>query len=204
MRPIGGGSAGFLPVNGGIFGLEGNDGADVGRSSVSVCILGEEADDGRNLPLKAATESAGAFGGGGGGGGLLPGIRGGAFTGDFPPLPYIGCDVILICSESEEDVSKSPSCFIPPVFLNFGMPPANRPPNWGEVGLELPTSLCARVRIASGLVTFRLAGDIPGIGGAPSGDGAVLTFASIIGADRSFVTVFFNFAPFVISPRSAP
>ena len=46
---------------------------------------------------------------------------------------------------------------------------------------------------------------MPGMGGAPTvGPLPELTFASTKGADRSFVTVDFNFRPLEMSPRSAP
>lgn len=46
----------------------------------------------------------------------------------------------------------------------------------------------------------------PGTGGAPPTGGPLDAFDdfSMIGADRSFVTAFFSFVPFVISPSSAP
>lgn len=46
----------------------------------------------------------------------------------------------------------------------------------------------------------------PGMAGAPgtTGPDEALAPLSIIGADRSLVTAFFNFAPFVISPSKAP
>ena len=47
---------------------------------------------------------------------------------------------------------------------------------------------------------------IPGIAGAPGIGGPVEDFDdfSTRGADRSLVTAFFNFAPFVMSVRRAP
>ena len=93
----------------------------------------------------------------------------------------------------------------------MGIPPANKPPSWGasgKAGPAFPLSLLLRARLPP-----------PGTAGAPLGGfsipgtaGALATGGpedppplplSIMGAERSFVTVFFNLAPLEMSPRRA-
>ena len=121
-------------------------------------------------------------------------------------------------SERYGDAWPAP-VLIPPLFLSFGMPPANNPANWGAVDIPSesaptafpPVSLVLRARFVDdeldGGGARPLGGfGIPGIGGAlPSGIPPELpVFFSTRGADRSFVTAFFSFAPLVISVSRAP
>lgn len=109
--------------------------------------------------------------------------------------------------------------FTPPAFRNFGIPPANSPPNCGaplivaelSLALSLPVSLLLLALFpgTGGASPPGGAGGLPmpGIGGAPPIGGALGlsdTFPTT-GADRSLTTVtFFSFVPFAISPSSAP
>lgn len=106
----------------------------------------------------------------------------------------------------------------PPDFLSLGMPPANRPPNWGAaLGMAPPPAPSPPVSL---LLLALLAGTggarpeggagalaMPGTGGAPpmgGPAGASETFPTM-GAERSFTTAtFFSLAPLVMSPSSAP
>ena len=88
------------------------------------------------------------------------------------------------------------------------MPPAKRPPSWGAPLIPLSaTSLPALALPASGRGGANgdeVFGPSPGTGGAPNGEGPVLFFPSMIGAERSTVTVLRSRAPFSMSPSSAP
>ena len=110
------------------------------------------------------------------------------------------------------DKSRSAPVFIPPRLFNFGIPPAKSPPNWGAADAPFeapPPPLLSLLLLALfGMDGSELPGGLRPPGGAD-------TLASIgpdedppafptTGADLSFVTAFFNFVPFVISPRSAP
>ncbi|KUI60405.1 hypothetical protein VP1G_11173 [Cytospora mali] len=104
--------------------------------------------------------------------------------------------------ESHEETQRLGNSSIPPVstpapvFLNFGIPAANKPPNWGAAS----TGAAGTSRLACSLLLLALfpgaggarpAGglDMPGTGGAPpkgDGPGPPDTFPTI-GADRSFL-----------------
>ena len=120
----------------------------------------------------------------------------------------LGLDV----SESECDAS-APVATPPLVFLNLGMPPANKPPNCGAPPIAeesppvaAPVSLLLLARVPPpGTGGARLLGAlIPGTGGAPPTGATEVGFESSMAAERSFVTAFFKFAPFEISDSSAP
>jgi hypothetical protein len=114
------------------------------------------------------------------------------------------------------ELEGSPPVSIPPPrFFNLGIPPAKSPANCGGcsnpvtalLSLE-PWSLLLRALFPAGTGGASPPGGftIPGTGGAPpkgAADAPPDVFP-IIGADRSFVTAFLSFVPFVISERSAP
>jgi hypothetical protein len=100
----------------------------------------------------------------------------------------------------------------PPRFLSLGIPPANMPASCGASGNPLlseltPLSLLRRARFdlfEIGAADAPLGGlSRPGTAGALATGGLGPLPLSIIGAERSFVTAFFNLVPFVMSPRSA-
>jgi hypothetical protein len=104
----------------------------------------------------------------------------------------------------------------PPVFLNLGIPPANIPPSCGaEVVADTPLSppsllLLARFPPGGGGGASPPGADglfaIPGTGGAPiAGAAGADIFASIMGADLSFITpTFFSLAPPSMLLNKAP
>lgn len=114
-------------------------------------------------------------------------------------------------SELYEESPPAPVS-IPPLFLSFGMPSANRAPHWGTELMPAgspppPVSLLLLTRLASpaGGGEARLLDKFKtGTGGAPPMTGPVSGFLSIIGADRSFVTAFLRRVPLVISDSKAP
>ena len=92
------------------------------------------------------------------------------------------------------------------------MPPAKSPPSCGAVPIPdsfpfpfpPPVSELARARPGAGAIPLGAFG-MPGIGGAPDATGPLPPdFLSIMGADRSAVTVGFSRVPFEISPSKAP
>ena len=98
----------------------------------------------------------------------------------------------------------------PLVFFSFGIPAANNPPNCGApptlAVVSDPMSLLLRARFPPGAGGAKPPGgfNIPGTGGAPAiGPPPPSDFLSIMGADRSCVTAFFSFAPFVMSVNRA-
>ncbi len=121
---------------------------------------------------------------------------------------------------SESDVysdSRSAPVSTPlPVFLSFGIPtPAKIPPNCGATLLSPPpvVSLLLLTRFGSptpapGTGGARPLGSLPrpGTAGAPpfGGPAEAPDVFPTMGADRSFVTAFFNLAPLVMSVRRAP
>lgn len=99
------------------------------------------------------------------------------------------------------------------------MPPARIPPSCGAAGAPafwalpplLPLSLLLLARLGAddpGIGRARPVGGFPRPGTAcapPTGGPAEEPdLLSIIGAERSFVTAFFNLAPLVMSPSKAP
>lgn len=124
--------------------------------------------------------------------------------------------LVSLVSFSWSSASNVPPVSIPtpPVFFNFGMPPANKPPSCGAPptagaagAFRLPWSLLL-LALFPGTGGARPAGGraIPGTGGAPpTGAGAAPPEAlATIGADRSFVTAFFNALPLLMSESRAP
>lgn len=117
-----GGRGGFFPIGGGGLGL-------LAIMSEGEVVLGNEV--GLRLLLKADTfGKAGAPPGGRGG---APGGRGAAAVGIEGAVlegragGCGGCDTLLMGVLGAE--SSAPVFTPPPVFLSFGMPPANRPPS---------------------------------------------------------------------------
>lgn len=99
----------------------------------------------------------------------------------------------------------------PLVFFNLGIPPAKSPPNCGAASAVLdddapPVSLLLRFLFEfEGTGGARPPGGlIPGIGGAPATGPPELGLSATMGAERSLVTVAFNFLPLLISVSSAP
>lgn len=170
-------------MGGGGFGLES---AASGRLAVDV---------GRRLLFNAAML--------GGTGVAFEGGNGGAPPGGFSPAPFgaggAGADGVLGAEDFLALVSGSESyMFTPPaLFRNFGIPPANRPPNCGAVSVDAavaaptlfePWSLLLRPRFPPGGAGGRRPGT--GTGGAPPAGGAPLEeldLESIMGADRSLI-----------------
>lgn len=132
----------------------------------------------------------------------------------------LGADCLDVSGSDIYDDSRSaPVSTPPPVFLSFGMPtPANIPPNCGATPPLLLSPFPAASLLL--LVLFDPPVPSPGTGGArPLGGLPKAGIAGAppfrrpaeasdvfptIGADRSFVTAFFNLAPLVISVRRAP
>ena len=125
-----------------------------------------------------------------------------------------GTGVFEISESDRYGEALSAPVFTPPALRNFGIPPAKIPPSWGAAPVVLvvapacPPSLLLLERLpAAGGAKPPGSFGRPGIGGAPLTDGPegpLLTFPSC-GADLSLiVSTFFNFAPFEMSPKSAP
>lgn len=176
LRPVGGGTGGFLPIGGAGLGFEDRSGEDAIANG-----------DGRKLlftePGMSGVEPVGR--GVGGGLGAEPMGRGMEGRRDDSG------------SEEYEASSLAPVA-IPPLFLSFGIPPAKSPPSCGaaldvESTAGRETSLLLRALFAAVAGTP----SPPGTGGAPS-DGLVAeldSFPTTIGADLSFVVAFFSFRP---------
>ena len=183
---------GFLPIGGGGFGFVANGGLEFTLAT-----------EGRRLFLSAATPGGGGAAAEGGNGGAPPGGR------SAKPFGGAGGALGALPGELRALVSGSESyMFTPPaLFRSFGIPPAKIPPSCGADSIPIaalpPWSLLLRAR-------FPLAGAggrSPGTGGAPPAGGpadAELVLASMIGADRSFTTVFLSRVPLDISPSNAP
>lgn len=131
-----------------------------------------------------------------------------------------GADCLDVSGSDMYDDSRSaPVSTPPPVFLNFGIPiPAKIPPNCGAALAPMLSPLPVVSLLL--LARFDPAAPVPGTGGArpleglpkPSTAGAppfsgpaeAPDVFPTMGADRSFVTAFFNLAPLVMSVRRAP
>ncbi|KAK0863749.1 hypothetical protein LTR87_016060 [Friedmanniomyces endolithicus] len=192
LREAGGGMGGFLPIGGGGFGFVANGGLEFTLAT-----------EGRRLFLGADTPGGGGAAAEGGNGGAPPGGR------SAKPFGGAGGALGALPGELRALVSGSESyMFTPPaLFRSFGIPPAKMPPSCGAdsmpgAGLP-PWSLLLRTR----LPPAGAGGRSPGTGGAPPTGGpadAELVLASIMGADRSFTTVFLSRVPLDISPSKAP
>ncbi|KAK0254772.1 hypothetical protein LTS09_010243 [Friedmanniomyces endolithicus] len=192
LREAGGGMGGFLPIGGGGFGFVPNGGLEFTLAT-----------EGRRLFLSADTPGGGGAAAEGGNGGAPPGGR------SAKPFGGAGGALGALPGELRALVSGSESyMFTPPaLFRSFGIPPAKMPPSCGAdsmpgAGLP-PWSLLLRTR----LPPAGAGGRSPGTGGAPPTGGpadAELVLASIMGADRSFTTVFLSRVPLDISPSKAP
>ena len=119
----------------------------------------------------------GRLGGGGGAAGVDDGPRPG-IEGGLPNVGGLPCHSAVSIT-TRRFIGDTPSVFCPAGF-NLGIPPANRPPNWGG-----PTPPDADADIATAGAPIP---DLPPPPPPPLG-------ASIIGALRSLVVAFFNLLP---------
>lgn len=191
FRDVGGGIGGFLPIGGGGFGF-------VRASLSNECVL-----VGLRLLLRADIEGGKGADPGGKGGGATPGRGGGRPFGIDGALDT-GAETFLEFVSGSESYMFTP----PPVFLSFGIPAANSPPNCGAASIPPPDAAFPGWSLLL-LALFPPAVDgrsPPGTGGAPPIGGPPESFGlSMIGADRSLTTpTFLSLAPFVMSPSRAP
>lgn len=191
FRDVGGGMGGFLPIGGGGFGF-------VRISLSNECVL-----VGLRLFFRADTEGGRGADPGGSGGGATPGLGGGRPFG-IDGVLETGAEAFLAVVSGSESYIFTP----PPVFLSFGIPPANSPPNCGAASTLPPDDAFPGWSLLL-LALFPPAVDgrrPPGTGGAPPTGGPAESLGlSMMGADRSFTTpTFLSFAPFVMSPSKAP
>jgi hypothetical protein len=160
---------------------------------------------GLRLLLRAEIEGGKGADPGGNGGGATPGRGGGRPFGIDGALDT-GAETFLEFVSGSESYMFTP----PPVFLSFGIPAANSPPNCGAASIPPPPPAAAFPGWSLLLLAlFPPAVDgrsPPGTGGAPPMGGPPESFGlSMIGADRSFTTpTFLSLAPFVMSPSKAP
>lgn len=147
-------------------------------------------------------------GAGGGGGAAADGGGGGTADGGFGAEGALAG--LLTVAPMYEESGAAPVSTPPPVFLNFGMPFANKPPIGGadSAGDAGSTAALLALDLFPGTGGAPPGGlSMPGTGGALPIEGAPpppeLTFPPTRGAERSFVTVFLSFAPFLISPSKA-
>lgn len=139
---------------------------------------------------------------GGGTGGPRPGIAGAAAAGglEAEKLGTFGAEP---SGSDAYDESALAPVSIPPLFFNFGIPPAKRPPSWGAALMDdaPPSSLLLLARFpgtggASPPGGFG-APPIPGTGGAPPTGGPEESEPlATMGAERSLVTAFLRALPF--------
>jgi len=106
-----GGTGGFFPIGG--FGLVGISGADDNETIL----------EGRRLSLKFAIEREGGGGTPPGGLGGIPGGLGAVPVGGF------GAEVREVSGSDKYGLELTAPVATPPLFLNFGIPPANNPPS---------------------------------------------------------------------------
>ena len=102
-----------------------------------------------------------------------------------------------------EESLSAPVSTPPPLFFNFGIPPANRPPNCGAsdaAAFATAAALSLLVLFALGIEGAELLGggfNIPGTGGAPAAIAPPPPLGlSTSGAERSFVLAFLSPFPF--------
>lgn len=191
FRDVGGGMGGFLPIGGGGFGF-------VRISLSNECVL-----VGLKLFFRTDTEGGRGADPGGSGGGATPGLGGGRPFG-IDGVLETGAEAFLAVVSGSESYMFTP----PPVFLSFGIPPANSPPNCGAASTLPPAAAFPGWSLLL-LALFPPAVDgrrPPGTGGAPPTGGPAESLGlSMMGADRSFTTpTFLSLAPFVMSPSKAP
>lgn len=106
-------------------------------------------------------------------------------------------------ADKDDDLVAAPVSIPPLRFFNLGIPPAKRPPSCGASAIiPKPPLLSLLLRTLD--VVASLGFSSPGIGGALGAAPPPSFGRSRIGAERSFVTAFFNRVPFVISESSAP
>ena len=215
-----GGGGGFTPLGGG-------GGARGGRSELDrkdASELGLCAGFGGGF-LRFASNELDAADGCGGEDSVVCGLGLKAFkrgtVGGFGTKGVGGfsADGLEVSGSEMYDDSRCAPVSTPPVFLSFGIPtPAKIPPNCGAPFVPLPSpplvvSLLLLTRFdspatAPGTGGARPFGTLPrpGTAGAPplSGPADAPGVFPTTGADRSFVTAFFNLVPLVISVRRAP
>ena len=216
-----GGGGGFAPLGGG-GGARGGS-SELDRKEASD--FGRWAGFGGGF-LRFATSGLAAANGCGGEDSVVCGLGLKAFSlgavGGFGAMEVggFGADCLDVSGSDMYDGSRSaPVSTPPPVFLNFGIPtPAKIPPSCGAV---LPPKLSPPPVVSLLLLPrFGPPAPAPGTGGArpldglprPGTAGAPPTGGPAeapdgfptMGADRSFVTAFFNLAPLLISVRRAP
>lgn len=126
-------------------------------------------------------------------------------------LASLGCGHTAVCPVSNIPPVSMPT---PPVFFNFGIPAANKPPNCGAalMAAAAGASLLLWSLLLLALLPPGTGGAsppglaMPGTGGAPArgdGPGPPDTFPTC-GAERSLVTAFFRAFPLLMSARRAP
>ncbi len=216
-----GGGGGFGPLGGGGGARGGSSELDLKEASE----LGLWAGFGGDF-LRLATSGLAAADGCGGEDSVVCGTGLKAFNlgavGGFgaEEVGGFGADCLDVSGSDMYDGSRSAPVFTPPpVFLSFGIPiPAKIPPSCGAALGPLLSpppvvSLLLLARIdppvpAPGTGGARPIGGLlrPGTAGAPpfGAPAAAPDVFPTMGADRSFVTAFFSFAPLVISVRRAP
>lgn len=207
-----GGGAAFDPGNGG--GARGGGESGVGFED-KVDTVDDGLDAGRGGGLRRlATSGLGAgaesVDGGGGGGRAIGGL--GAAGG-------LGADGTGPSLSERYVESRLAPVSTPPRLRSLGIPPANSPPSCaagalGALSTPEPVSLPLRALLGAAPEGTGGGGAMPvgglpkvGTGGAPATGGAPPTLPPVppnCGAERSFVTAFFNLVPLLISERSAP
>lgn len=130
FREAGGGIGGFLPIGGGGLGF-----AWAISGSEFVLI-------GLRLSFRAATAGIAGAAPGGGRGGAAPGLGGGAALGLVGT--FVGGGFLLELVSGSESYTFTP----PPVFLSFGMPPANSPPSCGALSIPPWPDDCSLLLLA--------------------------------------------------------
>lgn len=171
-----------------------------------------EAVDGLGAGLGGTFRLTGGAGGDsvdGGGGGRAPGGLGA--LGGFGAGAEGGVGLELSESERYAASARFAPVSTPPRLRSLGIPPANRPPSCGADGI-LPPLVLSPLERPSLLLRSLFATPPGGTGGASPpggfGTGGAPPIAGpadfpgsfwIIGADLSFVTVFFKRVPLVIS-----
>ena len=209
----GGGGAkpeGFLRVTGGAGGFDPGRGGATLEGIPSIDDL-EGTGNGRDAGFGGGLLRPTSLMGRGGVGRRLatPGARG--FGAALAGGGLGAAGVVFEASEIYEESLSAPVSTPPPLFFNFGIPPAKRPPSCGASAITAFPPVTAPLSL---LVRFAVGGDgaappggfnMPGTGGAPAATPPPPPFGfSSNGPDRSFVTAFLRPFPFCMSWRSAP
>lgn len=136
--------------------------------------------------------------------GAEPGIEGAPFDNEFLVGLFFGIEGIegIEGTDGAEGTEGPLLLLFPPLCFNFGIPPANISPSCeaipiGGAGADGGLSWLLLLLFVDGLVV--------GMEGADDGDDLLLstTPPPTWGALLSFVSAFFNLAPFLISPSKA-